>query len=416
VSLPPASRSVPLGYRWVVLAIGAGAQGVYAALLVAVPVLAPALRTQYHLSLRGIGTLLAAAVGGQVLTQYGWGVLNDRFGERLVLPLGLGAAGAALALAAASTRFAVVVAALVFAGMSATSVSAASGRAIMGWFATGERGIALGIRQTAVPLGSAAAAIALPLALDTGGLRSAFLVLVVACVVTSAIAAVALREPPFLAADAEGAGADPLRDRRLWRLIGGSMLLIFVQGSFLGFTVLFLHGERGMSTAGAAGVLAAVNIAGGALRLYLGFRSDRRGRRIEPLCRISLAIAVAAAVAAAAVGASNLVLVPLLFVAGALATSWNGLLVTATAELAGRARTGAALGVQQTALALSVTAAGPAFAALVTTTSWQTGFAILAVLPLGAYRVLRSLADGERRDARPNDLAITTTTEEKAWR
>jgi len=37
---------------------------------------------------------------------------------------------------------------------------------------------------------------------------------------------------------------------------------------------------------------------------------------------------------------------------GVLAMSWNGLSFTAAAELAGRARSGASLGLQQTALAV----------------------------------------------------------------
>ena len=362
--------------------------------------LAPALRVQYHLSLRGIGAMLAAATGGQVLTQYVWGLLNDRFGERVILPVGMSAAGTALAVAAADTHFTVVVVMLVVAGMFATSVSAATGRAIMGWFASGERGLALGIRQTAVPIGAAAAAVALPFALDAGGLGAAFVVLAAACFSTGAAGAVALREPHILAADAEGAGADPLRDRRLWRLMAGSTLLIFVQATFLGFAVLYLHLERGLSTARAAAVLAAINVAGAGLRLMFGFRSDRRGARLAPLCRISLAIAAAAAATAAATAASYLVFIPVLFVAGALAISWNGLLVTATAELVGRTRTGAALGMQQTALSATVTSVGPVFSSLVTATSWRTGFAFIAVLPLGAHRILRSLAAREReRDA-----------------
>jgi MFS family permease len=180
--------------------------------------------------------------------------------------------------------------------------------------------------------------------------------------------------------------------------MAGSTLLIFVQATFLGFAVLYLHLERGLSTARAAAVLAAINVAGAGLRLMFGFRSDRRGARLGPLCRISLAIAAAAAATAAATAASNLVFIPVLLVAGALAISWNGLLVTATAELVGRTRTGAALGMQQTALSATVTSVGPVFSSLVTATSWRIGFAFIAVLPLGAYRILRSLAARERAD------------------
>ena len=51
---------------------------------------------------------------------------------------------------------------LVLAGALGASVNAASGRAVMGWFHARERGLALGIRQTAIPIGGAAAAAGLP--------------------------------------------------------------------------------------------------------------------------------------------------------------------------------------------------------------------------------------------------------------
>jgi sugar phosphate permease len=41
-------------------------------------------------------------------------------------------------------------------------VFAASGRLVLGWFGPGERGLAMGLRQTAQPLGTMLAAAILP--------------------------------------------------------------------------------------------------------------------------------------------------------------------------------------------------------------------------------------------------------------
>jgi len=70
---------------------------------------------------------------------------------------------------------------------------------------------------------------------------------------------VTLKEPPLETVHAPASTSNPLRDRRLWRLTGGSALLTFVQGSILGFTVLFLHIERGFSASGAAGSRVAID-------------------------------------------------------------------------------------------------------------------------------------------------------------
>ena len=77
--------------------------------------------------------------------------------------------------------------------------------------------------------------------------------------------------------------------------------------------------------------------------------------------------------------------------AGGFAMAWNGLSFTAAAELAGRGRSGAALGMQQTALAAAGAIVPPAFAAVVAATSWRVGFAVAAAFPLAGVQILRSL-------------------------
>jgi len=72
--------------------------------------------------------------------------------------------------------------------------------------------------------------------------------------------------------------------------------------------------------------------------------------------------------------------------------SWNGLSFTVAAELAGRRRTGAAIGLQQTALALGTAITPIAFAHVVEAASWRVAFAGLAVLPLVGWRLFSPLA------------------------
>jgi sugar phosphate permease len=378
-------------YRWVVLGAGVAAQAAYSALGTGVSVLAPALREEYGLSLGDIGILLAGTSGGMVFTLLAWGLLTDRIGERAVVAIGLGATGLAFLVAATLPPFPVLFVLLTLAGMCGASVSAASGRAVMGWFAADERGFALGIRQTAVPLGWAAAALALPPLVGAGGLRAGLIALGTTCLGGAAIGVALLRDPPRFLGEVGDPGR-PLRDRRLWRLCIGSTFYVVVQIAITSFLVLYLHDDRGFSLGKAGAVLAAVSVLGGALRILLGRLSDRMATRVVPLRRIGLALAGAVALAAALIGASAVVLVPALIAAGALSASWNGLSFTAAAELAGRGKAGAALGFQQTALALGCAVAPAPFAALVGRTSWQAGFACLAAFPLVGAWALGPLA------------------------
>src|SRR4029077_19958283 len=145
-------------YRWVILGAGTFAQATFSAVSVGLPALAPALRSHYRLSLAETGVVLGAIGIGQLPTLLPWGVLADRIGERLVIALGLAGAGGAIAAAAATHRYATLVVLLIAGGALGASVNAASGRAVMGWFGADERGLALWIRQTAIPIGGAAAA------------------------------------------------------------------------------------------------------------------------------------------------------------------------------------------------------------------------------------------------------------------
>ena len=62
---------------------------------------------------------------------------------------------------------------MVLAGMLGSSAIAASGRAVFGWFPRDERGLALGLRQTAVPVGAALASFTLPPLASAAGVDAA---------------------------------------------------------------------------------------------------------------------------------------------------------------------------------------------------------------------------------------------------
>ncbi len=379
-------------YRWVVLAAGTFAQASYSAILLGVSVMLPALRDRYDLSLGEAGVVLGASSVGSMLSLLPWGLAADRIGERAVVGVGLGAAAGTLLAAGTSDGYPTLVAALGLAGLTGASVNAASGRAVMHWFDASERGLALGIRQTAIPLGGAVASLGLPHVLDAGGVRWGFFGLALGCLAGAALAALLLREGPRVVPhEAPTVEARPLRDRRTWLLSGGSILLLSPQMIVFGYTVLFLHEERGLTPAAAAGVLAVVQILGIGARIGAGRWSDVAGSRIAPLRRIALALTALALATGLAVDAPLELLLPVLVLAGVVAISWNGLSFTAAAELAGPAHSGAALGLQQTALALGGAALPPLFAAIVGVGGWGWAFALAAVGPLAAFAVLRGL-------------------------
>ena len=148
-------------YRWAVLAAGTAAATSSAVFGIGLPVIVPQLREEFDLSLGQIGVVLAASWVGTTLTLFPWGLAADRFGERLVLTTGLLGCAVCLVGAALASSYEELVLALGLVGAAGGAVNSASGRAVMHWFDAGERGFALGVRQTAIPLGGLIAALSL---------------------------------------------------------------------------------------------------------------------------------------------------------------------------------------------------------------------------------------------------------------
>src|SRR5438445_3924091 len=180
-------------YRWVVLAAGTLAQASFSASSVGLPALSPTLKSEYELSLTQTGVVLAAVGVGMLFTLLPWGLVADRVDERWVIATGLAGAAALLVVASTTQGFATVTAALVGVGALGASVNAASGRAIMAWFPSTNLGLALGIRQTAIPIGGAIGAAVLPALGSAGGTHAAFLFLGAACLTGAIVAALFIR-------------------------------------------------------------------------------------------------------------------------------------------------------------------------------------------------------------------------------
>jgi sugar phosphate permease len=381
-------------YRWAVLAAGTAAAAAGSALFIGPAVLAPAIREEFDASLSQVGVLLASLWVGTILTLLGWGLLADRLGERVVLGTGLGMCGVLATLAGLAGDFWVLLGVLFLASAAGASVNAASGRAVMQWFGPEERGLALGIRQTAIPLGVGICAVVLPSVESAGGFEAAFAFLGGLCIFAALVAFAVIREAPVRDAELEG-DAIPwtLRDSRLWTLSIGSGLYLGAQIPLMSFAVLFLHDVHGLSPA-RAGVVLAIFQAGAVLtRIGAGRLSDQLGTRLRPLRWIGLASA-AGLLATALLAQSRISLVvTVIIVAGAVSMAWNGLSLTVAAELAGRARSGAAIGFQQTTLGVIGVLVPVLFANLVEATSWRTAFALSAVGPVAGWLMLGRLRE-----------------------
>jgi sugar phosphate permease len=377
--------------RWLVLAAGTVALTAGSAFQYGLAYLIPALRAS-GLSLAQAGVIVACPTAGLLLTLVAWGAAADRWGERRILAAGLGVAGLVLLAAARARATAPLGACLVVAGAAGGSVYAASGRLIFGWFAARERGLAMGIRQSAQPLGVAVAALALP-SLAARGLAAAFAFLGGFCLLAAALVVAVVRDPARGGERAQAQRGSPYRTGVLWRIHAASALLVVPQFTVSTFALVFLVDTRGWH-APAAGALLAVAAAGGAAsRLGAGHWSDRLGSRMRPMRILALATTAALLALALAAVAAPVLAVPILLAAAVLVVSTNGLAFTAVAELAGPAWAGRALGIQNTGQNALAALTPPIVAVLIGAAGYPAAFAVAGVLPLAAAALVPLAAD-----------------------
>ncbi|WP_460864601.1 MFS transporter [Rhodococcus aerolatus] len=385
-------------YRWVVLGAGTLAQGATAAVFLGLASVTPLLRDTFALPLPGVGVLLGLVSLGILATLLPWGALTDRVGERPVMVTSLLGAAATLGLLTLVTSATAAGALLLATGALGAGVNAASGRAVLTWFPRRGRGVAMGVRQSATPLGAAAGAAALPALGARADTDAVFTALALACLLAAVGVAATVHDPP-----GHRAGTTPraglravVADRPLRRLSVAAALLVVPQFTAGTLLVEYLHDDRGVATTTAAAVLAVAQVGSAVSRLVVGAWSDRVGSRLGPLRAVAVATAVAFGVLVAAdlltTGPRLLVLAPVLVAATVLATCWNGLAFTLAGEIAPPGQAAAAMSLENSANYLVAALTPAAVGALAGGVAWSVGFgaaglaAVAAAVRLGLAR------------------------------
>lgn len=369
--------------RWFILATGLIAQATACSFLYGLPFLIPTLQADHGLSLTSASVLISAPLLGLLLALIAWGAAADRFGERIVITVGLGLTGTLLLVSITLPGFVLFGLGMLVAGAASASVNAASGRVVLGWFSARERGLAMGIRQTAQPLGVGIAAATLPVLAHHFGFATAIALPAVLCLMSSALVWFVVVDPPRPERSAAAATSPYTGSAAgtLVRLHAASATLVVPQFVAATFAVTYLVSVRGWSPVAAGQLVAVVQVVGAAGRIVAGVWSDRAGSRMAPM-RI-IAVGAVLCMVLWSVGdafASDLAVVALV-TALVVSVTDNGLGFTATAELAGPFWAGRALGVQNTGQNIAAMVAAPLFGALITAFGYPIALGVAAVFP-----------------------------------
>ena len=329
------------------LIIAVIAQAAVSVVQFGLPAIGVEIQNRFGLGPAGFGAVFAAVGLGSAVALIPGGMLVDRFGARPVLLIGAAINFCAYLAASVAPNAALFAASIFLAGIGSSAVPVAGMSSLLREFPPERRGIALGWRQLAVPMGGAIGAAALPLLAHVGGVQLALVVTAFATASTASVFA-------WLSAAGGGTarrmrldGALTARGMRPLLVVG--LLYVYALGAAITYIVAAAR-DDGLSKPEAGALFVVLNLSAAASRLVWGRMADRGGgtRRVRTLIEIGMLAAVAGLAMPPVLHVGFVLAVPVTVALGFGCFGWNGVLFVSAGELVGPVRAARAVGVAST--------------------------------------------------------------------
>lgn len=386
-------------FRWTILALIGVSHIVGAAAQYGINTLAPFYQHDLNLSRAQIGLFFSAFYSGMAGLSFAAGWLADRLGVRATILNGHLFLGVCTIAASLAPSFGWAFGSFFLAGLGYSFLNPASTKGVMSWFYRDERATAMGIKQTGVPAGGVVAALLAPPLVLFVGWRGALAGLGVINFFFGFIFWAFWSEPQAEAADLDSpypsseTSPGSLGVRSLLSMSLGTALLLVAQMSLVTYVPLYLNEAMGLSAYWASQALALTQAGAMMGRVGWGVVSDRlfRGRRKGVLLLVgAFSVALTLLLSIMPRGTTFIALAPVIFLAGLCMVGYQGVSYALVGELAGKGRTGAAMGLVITINSIGAIFGTPLFGYIVDATgsysrAWQAlaGTILLGILALG---------------------------------
>ncbi len=361
-----------------------------------IPALVPLIQEDLKLSRTEVGLISSVLNGGVACAAIAAGKAADRIGERLIMAYGAMAIGLIAMGMNWTASFGALLFVLFLIGLATATSTPAGSKAVAGWFSGRERGTAMGIRQTGIPLGGAIAALSLPsMALNFGWRRA----LAGAGLVAVGMGFTALhlyKEPSGANIPGSIRPAMGIKDLLLMSEIWAVLIYVFIlsgaQWCYLTYMELYLTQTLHFQLKVAATLLALGQLCGTGGRIGWGMVSDRLlgGRRRPVLLLVGfLAIVMTLGISLFSSETPFALVSSVVALMGLTVMGWNGLYLALVSELVGTRVAGLSIGLSNTGAFLGIVALPPLFGFLVDQTgSYRLAWMGLAGMILVALSVL----------------------------
>jgi ACS family hexuronate transporter-like MFS transporter len=373
-------------FRWVILGLISVSHIIGATAQYGINTLAPFYKDELGLSRAQVGLFFSAFYLAMAGFSFGAGRRADRLGVRKTTFQGHLSLGLCTIAAALAPSFAWAFASFFLAGLGYSFLNPASSKGVMAWFHRDERATAMGTKQTGVPAGGVVTAVLAPQLVLLMGWRGALAVLGVINFLFGFLFSFYWRDPPGDgAAVSEDVRVQETQTLNMWSFLPiscGTAIYLVGQMTLITYIPLYLKDAMGFSAYWASQALALTQAGAMVGRVGWGVASDRLfgGRRKIVLILIGLLSAILIMALGFMRSQSPLyLLLPILFLAGVCLVGYQGVSYALIGELAGKAKTGSALGMMITINAACATLGTPLFGYIVDQTgSYPIAWMLLA--------------------------------------
>jgi MFS family permease len=355
-----------------------------------VPILAPFIQADLGLTRGQVGLFNSALMAGSLVSMFAAGWVVDMKGERTALVWGNLIVGMFCLTVAATQGFLTALLAMFAAGMGAAFLTPAGSKAVMTWFPVETRGMAMGVRQTGIPIGGALSAATLPALAIMAGWRIAVVVSGITCFIAVVTCWFFYRSPD----GPTGKRALTIRkpQERLRDILTRDIALLGLAGALLPlgqfvlltYLALYLKETQGVPVTTTTTLLVGAQIAGATGRILWGIWSDRlfRQHRKPALVWANVLAAGGSLVLGWLPQGVPLWLIGVVVLVYAFNTiGWHGSWIALLAETAGPDKQGRTLGVAMTIMNPGIIILPPLFGVLVDYThSWRLAWSVSAVV------------------------------------
>ena len=394
-------------FRWKILALITVSHIVGAAAQYGINTLAPFYKDELGLSRAQVGLFFSSFYLAMTSFSFFAGKLSDRLGVRKTTFQGHLAVGVCTLAAAFAPSFYWGCLCFFLAGMGYSFLNPSSSKGVMAWFHRDERATAMGTKQTGVPAGGVVTAMLAPQLVLLIGWRGALAALGIINFVFGFLFSLWWRDPGNDSVPPEdhermSQGSDaPLNIWKFFPISCGTAIYLIGQMSLITYVPLYLKDAMGFSAYWASQALALTQAGAVIGRIGWGVVSDKLfgGRRKIVLILIGVLSALLILALGFMTPQSPVILVMvILFLSGVSLVGYQGVSYALIGELAGKARTGTALGMMITINAGAATLGTPIFGYIVDRTgSYSIAWISLAVALTVGIVGLATLLDEPKR-------------------